>query len=339
MTTTYVFGAGASIHAGYPLAATMGEALLNFMLDYPMPPYPAEAQFVIDSFGKSPNIEDVITSLQSRVDSLESVKTVEGKAERMRLGNCLGFLNASIREWFREIHTTPAPTYAEFATKVVQPGDVVITFNYDDSLELELRRASRWDISRGYGFSLGNEELRSDVLVLKLHGSMNWLVSLFGGLKVGGFQVASAPLAALGDRPVIHLADLKHLGYEEFSGHTFQGGGAFPCLILPGRKKQFFFGTSFGHEFGDFWELLWSQAAEAVKRSERIVLCGYSLLPVDQRARELLLQEPRKETHVSVICGSQSERISNDFRAAGFLSVNLFAGGYFEDWVKAETRR
>ena len=126
-----------------------------------MPPYPGEAQFVIDSFGKSPNIEDVITSLQSRIDSLESVKTVEGKAERTRLGFCLGSLNTSIREWFREIHTTPAPAYAEFAAKVVQPGDVIITFNYDDFLELELKKASKWDISRGYGFSVGNEDLPS----------------------------------------------------------------------------------------------------------------------------------------------------------------------------------
>src|ERR1035437_835589 len=326
MTTTYVFGAGASIHAGYPLASTMGEALLNFMLAYPMPPYPAEAQFVIDSFGKSPNIEDVITSLQSRIDSLESIKTTESKAERMRLGTCLGSLNTSIREWFREIHTKPAPAYAEFASKVVEPGDAVVTFNYDDSLERELRRASKWDISRGYGFPLGDEELPSSVLVLKLHGSMNWLVSLFGGLRAGAFQVAGWPPAALGDRPVLHPADLEHLGYTQFSGHTFQGGGAFPCLILPGRKKQFFYGTSFGRKFGEFWELLWSQAKEAVKRSEKILLCGYSLLTVDQRARELLLREPKKEAHVSVICGSQSERIANDFREAGFHSVRRFRG-------------
>ena len=48
MPTTYVFGAGASLHAGYPLASTMGASLLDFMLGYPMPPYPGVAQFVID---------------------------------------------------------------------------------------------------------------------------------------------------------------------------------------------------------------------------------------------------------------------------------------------------
>ncbi|HWO34056.1 MAG TPA: hypothetical protein VNO32_35105 [Candidatus Acidoferrum sp.] len=135
MTTTYVLGAGASLHAGFPLASAMGEGLLDFMLRYPMAAYPSAAQFLIDTFGKSPNIEDLITTLQSRIDALN---TPEGKAERMGLGNCRGRLTSCLREWFREIHTKPAPAYAEFAAKIIQPGDVVITFNYDDSLEREL---------------------------------------------------------------------------------------------------------------------------------------------------------------------------------------------------------
>jgi hypothetical protein len=82
MTTTYVLGAGASLHAGFPLASAMGEGLLDFMLRYPMAAYSSAAQFLIDTFGKSPNIEDLITTLQSRIDALN---TPEGRAERMRL--------------------------------------------------------------------------------------------------------------------------------------------------------------------------------------------------------------------------------------------------------------
>ncbi len=334
MTTTYVFGAGASLHAGYPLASTMGEGLLDFMLSYPTPPYPNVAQFLIDTFGKSPNIEDVITELASRIDSLKEAENAEGRAERMRLGNCRGSLNASLREWFRQIHTKAAPTYAEFADKVVQPGDGVITFNYDDSLERELKRAGKWDVSRGYGFPLGADERSSDVLVLKLHGSINWLVSILGGATSGPVQVTS--MSPLGRHPVIHPADLAYLGYKDFPGHTYASGGAFPCLILPGRKKEFFYDTSFGYEYTEFWDWLWSQAAAALGRSDKIVLCGYSLLPVDQRARDLLLQKPQKKTAVTVVCGSQSERIVDDFRTTGFRNVEAFEGGHFEDWILAE---
>jgi hypothetical protein len=338
MKAVYVFGAGASLHAGYPLAATMGGALLDFMLKYPMPPYPAAAQFLIDTFHKSPNIEDVMTELASRIDSLKEMKTAEGRAERTRLANYRGLLNASLREWFREIHTKAAPAYAAFADKVARPGDVVITFNYDDSLERELKRTGKWDISGGYGFPIGNVERTSDVLVLKLHGSINWLVSVFGGAKAGSGWIMSPDGSALGHHPVVHPCDLEYFGYKEFSGHTYTSGGAFPCLILPGRRKEFCFDTSFGYEYTEFWDSLWSQAAEAFSRSDKIVLCGYSLLPVDQRARDLLLQKPRKETNVSVVCGSQSERIVGDFRTAGFRDVSAFKGGYFEDWVAQRTR-
>jgi hypothetical protein len=52
----------------------------------------------------------------------------------------------------------------------------LVTFNYDDSLERELSRAGVWDVSRGYGFPLGAEDTPSKTLLLKLHGSMNWLI-------------------------------------------------------------------------------------------------------------------------------------------------------------------
>jgi ABC-type enterochelin transport system substrate-binding protein len=63
----------------------MGEALLDFMLAYPNQPYPSAAEYLIDTFGKSPNIEELITELQSRIESLKEVDTSEGKAEHMRL--------------------------------------------------------------------------------------------------------------------------------------------------------------------------------------------------------------------------------------------------------------
>ena len=135
-----------------------------------------------------------------------------------------GLSTSCLREWFREIHTKPASAYAEFASKVIQPGDVVITFNYDDSLERELSRAGVWDVSRGYGFPLGAEDTHSKTLLLKLHGSMNWLISVFGGARAGAFQVGGWPPSAFGDAPVIHPADLHHLGYADFKGRVFTGG-------------------------------------------------------------------------------------------------------------------
>jgi len=251
----------------------------------------------------------------------------------MRLGNSRVFLGTALQFWFREIHVRPAPSYAAFAASIAQPGDVIVTFNYDDSLEREFKRIGKWDISRGYGFPLGTIEQSSDVLILKLHGSMNWLVSVFGGATGGAFLVN--PASSLGYHPVIHRVDLGYLGYHAFSGHTFESGGAFPCLILPGRTKEFYYDTSLGHEYAPFWDHLWSQAARAIRQSSKIVLCGYSLLPVDQRACDLLLRTPPKETQIEVVSGQQTERIAQDFRTAGFRNVATFQDGYFADWCKA----
>jgi len=336
MSTVYVFGAGASRDAGYPLASAMGSELFAYMLKSENVWIRASAEFLIDTFGATPNIEDLITKIESQVAKLKNSEVPEDRIQRSRIANRRVYLGVALQEWFRQIHLLPAPSYATFAEHIVRPGDVVVTFNYDDSLERELRRFGKWDISRGYGFPLGTEEIPSDVMVLKLHGSVNWLVSLFGGATGGAFLVN--PASSMGNHPVIHRADLEFLGYEAFAGHTYQSGGAFPCLILPGRSKEFFYDTSFGHEFGNFWDHLWSRAAGALRAADEIVVCGYSLPGADQRARDLLFQQPQRNAVIQVISGDQSERIAREFSSAGFESVSTFTGGYFANWCQAQQK-
>jgi hypothetical protein len=334
MPTVYVFGAGASRDAGYPLASQMGGALFEYMLKSQNVSIQASAEFLIGTFGEGRNVEDLITEIESQIARLKDSEVPEDRIQRNRIANRRGYLGVALQEWFRKIRMFPAPSYATFAEHVARPGDVVVTFNYDDSLERELRRFGKWDISRGYGFPLGTEDTPSDVLVLKLHGSVNWLVSLFGGAPGGTFLVN--PPSSMGNHPVIHGVDLKFLGYETFAGHTYQTGGAFPCLVLPGRTKEFFYDTSFGHEFGDFWDHLWSLAARALRAANRIVVCGYSLPSADQRARDLFFRQPQRKAAIQIISGDQSDRIAREFSDAGYESVSTFIGGYFANWCQAQ---
>jgi hypothetical protein len=223
-----------------------------------------------------------------------------------------------------------------FAGSIVKPGDTIVTFNYDDALDRELRRSGRWNVSTGYGFPLGHDEGPSEVLLLKLHGSINWLVSLFGGAVPGAFLVDR--FDSMGEAPVIHRADLRFLGYEEFAGRIYETGGAPPCLILPGRTKCFFYDTSFGHEFSEFWESLWFQAKTAVQSCDRVVVCGYSLPEADVRARELLFEGVGESTPIEVITGKDSERVAREFREAGISSVTSLSGVYFSDWIQNRVR-
>jgi hypothetical protein len=150
----------------------MATELRKWMLDFPGGRYRSSSELLTETFGTSPNIEDLITALESEIKALKNGNDKD-KSRRMRLGFCRGKLCEALRDWFREIHLNPAPSYARFADTIVKAGDVVLTFNYDDSRERELKRSCMWDVSRGYGFPLGTDERSSEVLVLKLHGSIN----------------------------------------------------------------------------------------------------------------------------------------------------------------------
>ena len=326
--TVYVLGAGASKHVGYPLASEMGLGMLSWMAKHER--YQRAAEAITEMFGDSPNIEELITELDEVIKSGKGSDNMEERAQRVA-ANLRGTLGVVLPQWFSEIHTNPAPAYKQFAGDIVQPGDVIITFNYDDTLERELKRAGKWEVPRGYGFQIGPSQQESPVLVLKLHGSMNWLVSIFGGITSGAFAIGDN--RALGDRPCIATDFLKYLGYPDMSGN-FPGGGGFPSLILPGRTKEFYYQTSFGPEHQEFFSGLWRQAVSALERAERVVLCGYSMLSVDERACDLLLKAPRKDARVVVISGSAGTRIVQTFRSAGFKNVDCYNSGHFETWVR-----
>jgi hypothetical protein len=334
MKTVYIMGAGASRHVGYPLILGMGKQWLDWMAAYPDGRFQGSVDLLVECFGKEPNIEHVITAIESLIHSLENSVVLEDRLQRTLLGNTLGQLSSGLREWFRELHLHPAGAYANFADEMIQPEDVVITFNYDDSLERELRRKGLWDVSKGYGFALGETDQLSPVLVLKLHGSINWLASIFGGATAGSWAIGSD--LSIGQHPVIHKADLEFLGYADFSGHLYPGGGAFPSLILPGRTKEFFYHTSFGEEWKPFFDHLWSQGRKALEEADRIVVCGYSMLPADERACDMILRNSNKEAKVEIVCGSQGKRIADDFRKAGFKDVCFDPVGYFEEWVQKQ---
>ena len=326
--SVYVLGAGASKHIGYPLASTMGAEMLTWMSARER--YKDTADSIRETFGDSPNIEDVVTELEGVVKTLEHSSETEDRIRRSIASSILVQVREVVPIWFTEIHSRPATAYQQFAERIVQPGDVIITFNYDDSLERELKRVGKWDIAQGYGFQIGKATTTSQVLMLKLHGSMNWLASIFNGMTSGSFAIGGN--CALGQSPHVATDYLKYLGYDDMPG-TFPGGGGFHSLILPGRTKEFYYETSFGREHEEFFSFLWSQAAGALKRADKIALCGYSLLPVDRRACDLLLSTPRKDTHVIVVSGSAGQRIADQFRDAGLQNVECYENGYFETWV------
>ena len=326
--TTYIFGAGASFHAGYPFAKSMGRELLQWMKlhrEHPYFDFRQSAEYLEARFGN--DIEGLVAGVQRAVRKREVDGSVIANVHKPAI-------QEAIREWFCEIHQRDhARYYQGFAVKIVQPGDCVITFNYDVSLDFQLRRAGKWAVGDGYGFLADGLPKGSSVKILKLHGSVNWLAILFGGMS-GSFCIGSG--GAFGSRPVFTDGDLSALGHDGATGPLFPRTGAagIQPLILPTSRKQFFFETSLGREWGPFWNRLWRAARKAVRTSDRVVICGYGLYPVDRRGCNLLL-EGELNGDVEVCCGGDTDRIVSELRLHGRRAA---PAEYlcFEDWVRLQ---
>ena len=75
------------------------------------------------------------------------------------------------------------PYHDILCTQCLNPGDTVISFNYDLMIDVSIKKNFKWNEYNGYGFR--EQELmrdveevhESDILLLKPHGSLNWFRS------------------------------------------------------------------------------------------------------------------------------------------------------------------
>jgi hypothetical protein len=334
---TYVLGAGASRHADYPLTSELGPRLRDWVnqnwVDGVLGLNTQTVNDLCEYYEGLTDLEQILTDLYER-----PVGSKAAALEKSSCGAALTALRVAIPEFFNSLQQAPIrgpDLYLSLAQNHVHKGDAVVTFNYDLAVERALRTAGLWEIGDGYGFSLGDDITpSSQARVLKVHGSKNWLGLLFGG-GIGFSQASSV----YGPRPVLFReSDFAFLGYSKAVRDPHSRGigrtGGEPALILPTLHKNFFNQTHFGHEWEPFWNLLWSQAANSLQSSARIVIIGYSLPPADERARELLLTQSNKDAEVHVFCGSRTAVICEAFREAGFRTVKTSEKNHrFEDFL------
>jgi hypothetical protein len=329
---TYVLGAGASLDAGYPLASNLGEALREWI--YRTKPVNDDSRICIDQmielYGGLGNLEEILTDLDTCLPGSRAATLPTHIRPYL-----LPAFRWSIREFFNDLRERPAHLhlYKRLAHERVHLGDVVITFNYDVACERQLKQAGLWEIGDGYGFSIRLDALPpSRVKVLKLHGSTNWFGQMFGG-KRGTSQYSDV----YGPGPVIFFrADLEFLGYptelrdrrasaDEAAGHA--------AMIMPTLHKSFFEQTAFGREWEPFWNDLWGMAGSALAASDKIVIIGYGMASVDEKARELMLRESNRDAHIAIFCAGKSTAICNEFKSRGYQRVETFGEGRFEDFL------
>jgi len=191
--TTYVLGAGASRDAGYPLATTMASELLHWMKSATHEPgsyaaqYPATAHYWKNAFLPLRTSKDLVTAIHKLIDDYEN-GTQEQRKKRAVLANqyrCIQERRSGLVAEIQQGTALQSSAYRDFARNIVVPGDCIITFNYDVSLDRELHLAGKFEVGDGYGFQIEGLPGRSPTKILKLHGSTSWLALLFGGITSG----------------------------------------------------------------------------------------------------------------------------------------------------------
>jgi hypothetical protein len=302
--TAYILGAGASAHAGYPLASKLLQALSDW-LDHAdvAEHWVAECRNRIvqvrETFGTLDDFEGILGKLEAYgykrvrptrpVTYRQDVKDIfHDCTERLRAVDDAtpdapteGFypqylrsdLIMALREFFyqAEQNRTGPTAYDSFAAQKIESDSLVITLNYDVALERALARAEKWDIGTGYSFRAFPDRPASATTIYKLHGSVNW------------FQ---APLQE-SPPPLMFSRDLRLLGYEDLAdarvGSNGVGINNAGTLILPDPDKRFFWER--------FWSPLWNGAAQRLRAAREVFIHGYSMPASDLKAREIVVRQ------------------------------------------------
>jgi hypothetical protein len=203
-----------------------------------------------------------------------------------------------------------------FAQGCLQAGNTCVTFNYDDIFDRALYDAScagtnGWHPDTGYGFVLPSSAtcvragtlrtLPAPLLLLKLHGSLNWR------LKLG------APASAAMDALVHHedwsadASSAARLDPEQVERHLAPGRFIVPPVFATTAVND-----------RPILGRLWTLAHQALGQAERVVFLGYSMPAADVAAAFLFREAcgDLRPAQVEVVTLAPSEAQRCEIRAA-----------------------
>lgn len=280
--TTYILGAGASKSAGGPLVDNFLEKAckLNVLKDtMPLKGF-LDNLYSVKETHDYPNIEEVLTIIDKAIQKEEPLGGFESTSNMHSLKEEVRYV---IRKTLEKAKTKdPNKAYSRFIRQNVSQEDTLISLNYDLYLDNEIYHEYAW-IDYGINFKtlgapLGDyksffnieNEKEDTPILLKLHGSVNWLYCPLGEeiylsqralADIQGVQFIQPEVTP---NPTVcpeHNVDLESV------------------IVYPTWLKSY-----------DMYQInqIWSLALKEISESDEIVFIGYSMPSSDMEIRYLL---------------------------------------------------
>lgn len=186
----------------------------------------------------------------------------------------------------------------------VEPGDTLITFNYDTVVEESMPKETPWTPRDGYGVNVSGIThdwvkgwlkrrnlktiVQSKVRLLKLHGSINWVLYSTGNVRL---KPRPYVVRAMGGRPTFDKA----------------------AILPPGWHKRV---------DKNPYRSLWREARLRLEKCSTLVVIGYSLPDTDLIAQALFAEASRmrasrehflKQLHVADVSEATKNRLVSLF--------------------------
>jgi hypothetical protein len=202
--------------------------------------------------------------------------------------------------WLCEDRRSGGPVGRLLAAAAKRGDDLtIVTFNHDLVIENEIARRAqlrpRWCLDEGYGaimqslrltrpasgaptFNLhraGRCDHSRPIRILKLHGSLNWVVRLQSSRPTANF------LAGRGGRRDVHLLVRRQISGRDTIVRTGRGRSrwdTWPIVVPPVYAKQ---------ALRSAVEAAWTDARNALEAADRVTFFGYSLPGIDIEAEKL----------------------------------------------------
>jgi hypothetical protein len=272
-------------------------------------------------------IEERLSIILEQSENL--LKTPEGLLV-YKAYNELIFIFASV---INEIQNGPISQSHINLAKNLNKEDIILTFNWDTLMDRALYETTSWKTDNGYlvkptkifrnaWIERNLDDFINSPMLLKLHGSTNWLTSHFipgvHSLKlmqetpVDDFYIYEST-----NKPYATYKGRYMQGYSNFSygyyppnlplkggkipnGHvltriTFTAPGmppptssseglvSMPLIIPPVKNKNY-------SQFGSIFSQLWEKAEDSITRASRIIIIGYSF-PVTDTQTDIMFKK------------------------------------------------